>query len=54
MPGFKYFFARYSGGRDEDRIEVFQAGCQTILVVADGAGGVGGGAQAAETVCARM
>jgi serine/threonine protein phosphatase PrpC len=36
--------------RCEDRVAVFEAGDRTIVIVADGAGGIGGGDVAAETV----
>jgi serine/threonine protein phosphatase PrpC len=38
-------------GRGEDRIEVVSLADRAIVVVADGAGGVAGGATTAETVC---
>ena len=38
-------------GRGEDRVEVIPLKGRTVVVVADGAGGVAGGAVAAETVC---
>lgn len=38
-------------GRGEDRVEVVSLKDRTVVVVADGAGGVAGGAVAAETVC---
>ena len=37
-----------SGGKCEDRLRVFDAPVGLVLVVADGAGGIGGGAEAAE------
>jgi serine/threonine protein phosphatase PrpC len=40
-----------SGGRGEDRASVRQGSGQLLVVLADGAGGTGGGAAAAETVC---
>jgi serine/threonine protein phosphatase PrpC len=40
-----------SGGRGEDRVHVEQCGSQTVAIVADGAGGMGGGAVAAEMAC---
>lgn len=40
-----------SGGRGEDRVHVEQAGDRTLAVVADGAGGSGRGAVAAELAC---
>ncbi len=43
-----------SGSRDEDRARVTQHEGFTTIVVADGAGGVGGGRVAAETLCARV
>ena len=54
MQEIKCSYVIQSGGRNEDRIEILRAGDQTILVVADGAGGISGGAQAAEVVCARI
>jgi len=43
--------ATESGERDEDRIALRQTPDGIVLIVADGAGGVGGGAAAAQTVC---
>lgn len=40
-----------SGGRGEDRAIVRQDGERLLVVVADGAGGTGAGAIAAQTVC---
>jgi len=40
-----------SGGRGEDRASVRQEGERILVVVADGAGGTGAGAIAAQTVC---
>ena len=40
-----------SGGQDEDRVLVERLGSRLVVVVADGAGGVGGGALAAQAVC---
>src|SRR5438046_2236794 len=37
--------------RDEDRIAVERSGDRLVIVVADGAGGTGGGAAAADAVC---
>src|ERR1043166_6942191 len=52
MQGIKWSFVIQAGGMDEDRIDVCHADDQIIVVVADGAGGISGGAQAAEAVCA--
>ena len=38
-------------GRGEDRVEVIPLKDRTVVVVADGAGGIAGGAAAAEAVC---
>ena len=38
-------------GRGEDRVEVIPLKGRTVVVVADGAGGVAGGAAAAESIC---
>jgi serine/threonine protein phosphatase PrpC len=38
-------------GRGEDRVAVVPLPGRTVVIVADGAGGVAGGATAAETVC---
>jgi serine/threonine protein phosphatase PrpC len=38
-------------GRGEDRIAVVELPDRTLVVVADGAGGVSGGAEAAEAIC---
>jgi serine/threonine protein phosphatase PrpC len=43
--------ATESGGRDEDRIALRETPNGIVLILADGAGGVGGGAAAAQTVC---
>lgn len=43
-----------SGSRDEDRIQVSHHGVFSTIVVADGAGGMGGGRAAAEAVCLRL
>jgi PPM family protein phosphatase len=40
-----------SGGRGEDRVAVERAGGRFLVVVADGAGGTGGAALAAQAVC---
>ena len=40
-------------GRGEDRIATLAAADRTVIVVADGAGGVAGGAAAADFICAR-
>ncbi|MGC2030115.1 MAG: protein phosphatase 2C domain-containing protein [Steroidobacteraceae bacterium] len=40
-----------SGGRGEDRVLVERFGARTLAVVADGAGGTGGGAAAAGMAC---
>jgi serine/threonine protein phosphatase PrpC len=40
-----------NGGRGEDRVLVEQFGSRTLAVVADGAGGTGGGAAAVEMAC---
>jgi serine/threonine protein phosphatase PrpC len=40
-----------SGGKGEDRAAVRQAAGRLVIVVADGAGGSGAGASAAQTVC---
>jgi serine/threonine protein phosphatase PrpC len=40
-----------SGGRGEDRLVVERWGDRLLIVVADGAGGIGGGALAAQGVC---
>jgi serine/threonine protein phosphatase PrpC len=40
-----------SGGRGEDRLVVERAGDRLLIVVADGAGGTGGAAVAAQDVC---
>jgi hypothetical protein len=40
-----------SGGRGEDRLAVEHCGSRTLAIVADGAGGMGGGAIAAEKAC---
>jgi serine/threonine protein phosphatase PrpC len=40
-----------SGGRGEDRLAIEQADDRTLIAVADGAGGTGRGASAAETIC---
>ncbi|MEP6653239.1 MAG: SpoIIE family protein phosphatase [Myxococcales bacterium] len=40
-----------SGGRGEDRIAVEQVGGRTLIAIADGAGGTGRGAAAAEMIC---
>jgi PPM family protein phosphatase len=40
-----------SGGRGEDRLLVERAGDRLLIVVADGAGGTGGGGVAAQDVC---
>lgn len=52
-PGVSAFVAtrRVSGGRGEDRVMVEQADGRTLLVVADGAGGTGSGAAAADLAC---
>ena len=39
------------GDRDEDRLAVQRTATGLIVVVADGAGGVGGGAVAAQCIC---
>jgi len=39
------------GDRDEDRIAIRRTPTGLVVVVADGAGGVGGGANAAQSVC---
>jgi serine/threonine protein phosphatase PrpC len=41
------------GGRDEDRLAVLRSDHRLVIAVADGAGGVSGGAHAAEVVCTR-
>lgn len=41
-----------AGSRDEDRLGVFDLGGRWVLVLADGAGGRGGGREAAEAVVA--
>ena len=38
-------------GRGEDRIEVVSLSDRTVVVVADGAGGVAGGATTADGIC---
>jgi len=43
--------ATESGGRDEDRIALRETPNGIVVIAADGAGGVGGGAAAAQTVC---
>ncbi len=43
-----------SGGRGEDRLLVARAGARTLIVVADGAGGTGRGAAAAEITCSMV
>jgi serine/threonine protein phosphatase PrpC len=48
---FHFATAAESSERDEDRIAVRQTPTGVIVAVADGAGGVGGGAAAAQTVC---
>ena len=40
-----------NGGRGEDRVLVERFGQRTLMVIADGAGGTGGGAVAAATAC---
>src|SRR5262245_1548157 len=40
-----------AGERDEDRLAVRRTPLGGVIVVADGAGGVGGGAAAAQSVC---
>jgi PPM family protein phosphatase len=40
-----------NGGKGEDRLLVERNGARTLAIVADGAGGMGGGAVAAEMVC---
>ncbi len=40
-----------SGGRNEDRLVVVQAGGRLMAVVADGAGGVGNAARTAQDIC---
>lgn len=40
-----------SGGRGEDRVHVERRGARTLAIVADGAGGSGHGAAAAELTC---
>lgn len=39
------------GGRGEDRVHVERCGTRTLAIVADGAGGSGSGAAAAELTC---
>ena len=39
-----------AGSINEDRADVIEHGAGTVLVVADGAGGIGGGAEAADLV----
>jgi serine/threonine protein phosphatase PrpC len=41
-------------GRGEDRIAIVEAPGRRLIVVADGAGGVAGGARAAESICAAL
>src|SRR5437867_1027305 len=41
-------------GRGEDRIAIVEAPGRKLVVVADGAGGVAGGARAAESICGAM
>lgn len=41
-------------GRGEDRIAVVESSSRRLIVVADGAGGVAGGASAAEAVCGAL
>ena len=41
-------------GRSQDRAEFFERGPVVVLVVADGAGGIGGGAEAAEYVVRKV
>ena len=43
-----------SGSRNQDRAEVIQLGVDHLIVLADGAGGMGGGAQAAEAVVSEL
>lgn len=40
-----------NGGRGEDRVHVEHGGARTLAIVADGAGGMGQGATAAELAC---
>lgn len=42
------------GSRDEDRVHLGHHETHSIIVVADGAGGVGGGRNAAELICASL
>ncbi len=43
-----------SGERGEDRVAIERLEDRLVVVVADGAGGTGSGAEAAETVCKRI
>ena len=43
-----------NGGKGEDRLLVDHYGARTLAIVADGAGGMGGGAVAAEMACSLM
>jgi serine/threonine protein phosphatase PrpC len=43
-----------NGGKGEDRLLVERYGARTLAIVADGAGGIGGGAAAAEMACSLM
>lgn len=48
--GFSFAIERRSGGRDEDRATLFAIDGCTVIAIADGAGGTGGGADAADCV----
>ncbi len=43
-----------NGGNGEDRLRIERYGARTLVMVADGAGGMGGGAVAAEMACSLL